>query len=426
MNASMEELAQNLIVGVLNSFPAGIALAVMTAVTLRIMRRTPPSARFAIWFFALVILPLLGLLHTPLATVSGAQVHRGINIPGSWAIPAVAAWAAIAGIIMMRVMLGIRRIRNIRRSCVAIAKENLPGAAIAVLSSCPRPVEVCISPIVQVPAAVGLFRPAIVLPEWAMKDLPADQLAVIICHELAHLQRWDDWTNLAQKVLRAVLFFHPAAWWIERRLSLEREMACDDAAVSHAASARDYAASLVAVAEKSMIKRSMLMAQAAVHRARETSLRIARLLKLTRGDKPQSWKPAVVMAGFLATAIFVVEPIMPRLVAFENNGPSVIAVAKTPVLSSESITQTKTESLVVPASFNQSSSAEVVPTKLTTPVRKPALRPAVRKTPAPEMIVIFQNASFDQQGMPTWNVYVLRVKWTENAQPRTPEPSKRT
>ena len=44
----------------------------------------------------------------------------------------------------------------------------------------------------------------------------AAELNTILLHELAHLGRWDDWTNLAQKVLGALLFFHPAVWWIKK------------------------------------------------------------------------------------------------------------------------------------------------------------------------------------------------------------------
>ena len=71
------------------------------------------------------------------------------------------------------------------------------------------------------PSALGLWSPVIALPDWAFAELPASELAVILRHEFAHVRRWDDWTNLIQKIVRAVLFFHPAVWWIESRLSVE-------------------------------------------------------------------------------------------------------------------------------------------------------------------------------------------------------------
>ena len=427
MSLAMQEFAQHLVAGVVNSLPAGIALAMLTCGLLRLMGTASASARFAVWFSTLAALPLVGFLHAPITTLSGEHAHIGINMPGSWAVPAVAIWAAIACVILARIAAGIWRIRQVRRSCVPVAKENLPAGVLEFLSApSSREVELCTSRLVQVPAAVGLFKPAIVLPEWALNDLSSDQLSAIVGHELAHLQRWDDWSNLAQKILRAVLFFHPAAWWIERELSLAREMACDDAALTHARGAREYAASLVAIAEKSMLNRSISLAQAAVHRARETSLRIARLLALNGKGKPQTWQPAAVIVSALAAAVFVIEPAMPHLIAFHDAGAPIVAAKISAVPTTELLRQNKTQPLVTQASYRESNPAKVSPASVK-PLRKPGLRPAVRKTqPAPEMLVIFQNASFDQHGNSTWNVYVWRVKWTGYVPVVNREPSKRT
>ncbi len=92
----------------------------------------------------------------------------------------------------------------------------------------PRPVKLCVSDRLRVPTAIGFTKPLVVIPSWTMEELSAAELNPILLHELAHLRRRDDWTNLVQKILGALLFFHPAVWWIEKKLALEREMACDD------------------------------------------------------------------------------------------------------------------------------------------------------------------------------------------------------
>ena len=96
------------------------------------------------------------------------------------------------------------------------------------------------------------------------------------------LWRRDDWTNLAQKVLKALLFFLPSVWWIERRLSLDREMACDDAVLARSGTPREYAECLAHVAERSFLRRQLALAQAAVGRVRQLTARVAMILEPNR------------------------------------------------------------------------------------------------------------------------------------------------
>ncbi|PYY08222.1 MAG: hypothetical protein DMG61_24105, partial [Acidobacteria bacterium] len=137
-----------------------------------------------------------------------------------------------------------------------------------------RPVAVCVSVRLRVPTAIGFFQPRVVLPSWIMQELSVTELNTILLHELAHLKRWDDWTNLIQKILGALFFFHPAVWWIEKKLSLEREIACDDIVLEQMVSPRTYAECLISLAEKSFLRRGLLLAQAAVAGVRQFSIRV--------------------------------------------------------------------------------------------------------------------------------------------------------
>jgi hypothetical protein len=56
-------------------------------------------------------------------------------------------------------------------------------------------------------------------------------LEAVLAHELAHIRRWDLWVNLGQRVVETLLFYHPAVWWLSRRLRGERELCCDELAV---------------------------------------------------------------------------------------------------------------------------------------------------------------------------------------------------
>jgi BlaR1 peptidase M56 len=122
----------------------------------------------------------------------------------------------------------------------------------------------------------------------------------VVLHELAHLKRRDNWTNLLQKVIKALLFFHPAVWWMEHRVSLDREMACDDAVLARTGSPRVYAELLARIAEKSFVRRQIELAQAVVGRLRQLSTRVARILDPKRPTSNRVWKPAVPAVMALA------------------------------------------------------------------------------------------------------------------------------
>jgi hypothetical protein len=165
-----------------------------------------------------------------------------------------------------------------------------------------------------------------VLPAWALRELPPQDLNVILLHEFAHLRRWDDWTNLIQKIVRALFFFHPAVWWIEKHISVEREMACDDAVLADTANPHGYAACLVSLLEKSLAHRlaqrltdkRWSMAQAVVHRAREASLRLAQILDKNRPVATRVWKPALAMLGVFSVVCLMALPHAPQFVAFDR------------------------------------------------------------------------------------------------------------
>jgi hypothetical protein len=189
-----------------------------------------------------------------------------------------------------------------------------------------RKISLCTSEHVPVPTAIGLVRPAIVIPQWAMQELSAAELNQVILHELAHLRRWDDWTNLAQQVVRALLFFHPAVWWIEKKVALEREMACDEYVLAETGSPLAYAECLTHLAEKSFVHRGMALAQAVLGRVSQISQRVAQILSVNQPQgKAQGWKPAVtVIAGFAIVCSVLVER-SPKLIAFQAETPVRVA-----------------------------------------------------------------------------------------------------
>jgi beta-lactamase regulating signal transducer with metallopeptidase domain len=97
----------------------------------------------------------------------------------------------------------------------------------------------CVTPI-----TLGLFRPVTILPEtW--KDWSSQQLDMVLAHEREHARRRDPLFRWLALFNRAVFWFHPLSWWLERHLSFLAEQACDDAVLAGGHDPREYSEHLL-------------------------------------------------------------------------------------------------------------------------------------------------------------------------------------
>lgn len=99
---------------------------------------------------------------------------------------------------------------------------------------------------VSMPLVFGFFKPTILLP-IGFTAWDADGQRAVLAHELAHVARRDAWGQLLSRIMCCLYWFHPASWWIERRLSETRELATDQRALTTGLSAQEYAHALVNV-----------------------------------------------------------------------------------------------------------------------------------------------------------------------------------
>jgi hypothetical protein len=76
------------------------------------------------------------------------------------------------------------------------------------------------------PAVVGLLRGRIVLPAWAREADPR-VLETMVAHEREHLRAGDHRLLALGLMVIAAMPWHPAAWWMLRRLRLAVEVDCD-------------------------------------------------------------------------------------------------------------------------------------------------------------------------------------------------------
>ncbi len=169
---------------------------------------------------------------------------------------------------------------------------------------------------ISVPIVVGIVKPAILLPAALASGLAPDQLQSILAHELAHIRRFDLLVNLLQRLAEAVLFFHPAVWFVSRRVSRERELAADDLVLAAGWQPVCYADALVRMAE---LSRALCVtpgvAQSAALAAwdRRQSEFKRRVLRLLVGDD----RPLLYLTGTGTTlflAVLVLVALVPLLV----------------------------------------------------------------------------------------------------------------
>jgi hypothetical protein len=127
------------------------------------------------------------------------------------------------------------------------------------------------------PAVIGWSRPVVFLPLSALTGLSPEQLEAVIAHELAHIKRFDSFVNAFQVVVETLLFYHPAVWWLNKRIRMERENCCDDTAIALCGNTVEYARALTLMEEWRVAPTLSLAANGG-----SLSARITRLLGVGR------------------------------------------------------------------------------------------------------------------------------------------------
>jgi beta-lactamase regulating signal transducer with metallopeptidase domain len=446
----LQSVAQLFTGRLLNTAAEGVVLAGMVWVLLRLIGRQNSGTRFAIWFSALlaiVALPFLpgsGFAASHSRALPPANLHLGITLPSSWASYLFAAWGVVAGLLLLRLSVGLWRVRQIRRKCSPVDLAGLDPAIAGTLRDfgSRRRVKVCVSSDVAVPAAIAFFGPAIVFPAWLLPQLSPGEMKVILLHELAHIQRWDDWTNLAQKIVKAVFFFHPAVWWIESRLMLEREMACDDIVLAQTESPRAYASSLISFAEKLQNARALTLVQTLGSRMRDMSLRVAQILDTKRPSRTGLGKPVLGLSAGLLVLVFGAAHYAPRWVAFQTQPQQrqtqhIHAIQQAtdaelqPAAEAAGATRSRTAAAldsqrsslapqprVIPAVFNPRPAVVTPHLKATSP-RKPVVlraRATPEHLPIQETFVILRTIQYDASGARVWTLCIWTVGGENSAE----------
>ena len=191
------------------------------------LARQSAEVRYAVAYIALLLMLALPLLSSLVWAPSGASVVLS---------PAVALWAGdlwSIGALVNGLRLGASW--AVARRLVLTAAEDAELTALVQRMADRMGVDavvVGISHTLQGPAVVGVLRPVLLIPSSLHAKLALPELQALVAHELAHLKRFDPVMNAVQRVVEALLFFHPAMWWLSSVVDAEREHCADDAALA--------------------------------------------------------------------------------------------------------------------------------------------------------------------------------------------------
>jgi GWxTD domain-containing protein len=200
-----------------------------------------------------LLIPNLPGRSTPMAaaqvawwTVSGSESQRLMN-------SVVALWLLGVFVFSLRLFGGWRftaRLRSASHPAPAEwqqALEQIGGRLGGMPPGAMRRVRLLVSSMVDVPTVIGWLRPVILVPAESLTGLPAGYIMALLAHEMAHIRRRDYLASILQSVAEAVLFYHPAVWWISEQIRIERELCCDDLAVIATGDVLAYAQALAAL-----------------------------------------------------------------------------------------------------------------------------------------------------------------------------------
>ena len=304
-----------------------VLLTGAVALCLRALPRVPAGVRSAIWTAVLVLIVVLPVISTGSPHTSVGQ-GRAVQLANDWSLGLVCFWALLSLFRAAQLCLSITRLRTLTRSAEPIEAD----ATIVRLLECGsrskfgcRRALLCTSEEVDRPSLIGLFRPRILLPPDLLANLSQAELEQVVLHEMEHLHRGDQWTNLLQQLSLVLLPWNPAVLWLNRRLCVERELACDDGVMRATKARKTYAACLVRLAENSMLRRGVSLAIGALGAfesgARESELvkRVRRILTMPEpGRSPRSLRIAAgaVLAGALVFSVLLARS--PRLIDFAS------------------------------------------------------------------------------------------------------------
>lgn len=195
--------------------------------------------------------------------------------------------------------------RGLAASCKPMTSEYTAGGNIAIT--------LWTSDSVSSPMVIGLMSPKIILPENIVNNLSEDKLAPIILHEQAHIQRNDTWFGVLQELIAIIFWWSPVIRILNKKIHIDRELACDLRAAKQLDSGKQYAQSLVDCAKLMLTQQRSILAMGLFSQKKELSYRINEVLKNNSRKTPSIFLTAIACFGLAFTTVNAAQQFAPQI-----------------------------------------------------------------------------------------------------------------
>jgi beta-lactamase regulating signal transducer with metallopeptidase domain len=197
-----------------------------------------------------------------------------------WLLLLFAGWALLSLVCVVRLLAALYRLSVLHRSAQPVVLNE------PLCSS--RRITIAESALVSSPVAVGLWPAKVLLPIGFQTQFSAAEQRNVLLHEIAHLERLDDWSTFLQQLLIAAFPINPFLWATNRISHLHQEAACDDRVLIETHQAKSYAHLLARLADGT-IERSLLASGV----SRQGKQLYQRLTRILDGTRNRNVKPSV-------------------------------------------------------------------------------------------------------------------------------------
>jgi hypothetical protein len=413
---SVESMSQLVANSFVSGLWQGVVLAVGVGLCLRLMPKTTAAIRFTIWTVVFAVLAVLPLMHAYTLRAGSGVTDRSavMHVDVRWSFAIAAVWIIVSLARGINLAMSAARLRAIWKRAVPVegCDEILSAAGF-------HGVEICTSRDVDRPSVIGFFSPRILIPEELFERLTTAEFGQIVLHEVGHLRRADDWINLLQKLSLVIVPLNPVLIWIERRLCLERELACDDDVLRLTKAPKAYATCLTNLAEHRLSRRAAMLTLGAWERRSELARRVHSILRGGEVMRPAQARAvmSVLVLGLLGGATELAR--CPQFISFSRTTLPVVAQGL-PESSNQS-------ARYQPVTFHSSGNSSVAPHETLLKASMPmdhGLRPAMQKPTKSHRAAsrpVFLRSSLRQYSasqMGRTEHWVVLTSWDERERPR--------